>query len=178
MKRYILLTLMTLVLHTGALFAQSTQPREKSEAEVFMQQMAKELRSNEIDYAYISTSMFRQMLSQALSIVDDDIKEALGVDNILGSVMYMRRFMSTDRESYKALRTAMQSFLEEEEEWMGMQLSSFNRADGELSIVYSDSKNVLIINEIEDADYFIVIFVSGISYENFMKVTANGGIIF
>ena len=108
MKRYILLTLMTLVLHTGALFAQSTQPREKSEVEVFMQQMAKGTNSNEIDYAYISTSMFRQMLSQALSIVDDDIKEALGVDNILGSVMYMRRFMSTDRESYKALRTAMQ----------------------------------------------------------------------
>ena len=92
--------------------------------------------------------------------------------------MYMRRFMSTDREGYKALSIAMQSFMEGEEEWMGMQLSSFNRADGELSIVYSDPKNVLVINEKEDADYIIVIFVSGISYENFMKVTANGGIIF
>ena len=79
MKRYILLTLMTLVFHTGSLFAQSSQPREKSEAEIYMQQMAKELRSNEIDYAYISTSMFRQMLSQALSIVDDDIKKAFGI---------------------------------------------------------------------------------------------------
>ena len=69
MKRYILLTLTALMLHTGALFAQSSQPREKSEVETYMQQMAKELRSNEIDYAYISTSMFRQLLSQALSIV-------------------------------------------------------------------------------------------------------------
>ena len=179
MKRYILLTLIALVLHTGSLFAQSAQPREKSEAEIFMQQMAKEVKSNEIDYAYISTSMFRQLLSQALSIVDSDIKEALGVDNILSSVMYMRRFMSTGREGYELLHKAMQPFLEEEEELMGMQLNSFNRADGRLSIVYSDQKNVLVINEQEgDEDYFMVIFVSGVSYENFMKVTGNGGLIF
>lgn len=179
MKRYILLTLTALVLHTGSLFAQSAQPREKSEAEIFMQQMAKEVKSNEIDYAYISTSMFRQLLSQALSIVDSDIKEALGVDNILSSVMYMRRFMSTGREGYELLHKAMRPFLEEEEELMGMQLNSFNRADGRLSIVYSDPKNVLIINEQEgDEDYFMVIFVSGVSYENFMKVTGNGGLIF
>ena len=179
MKRYILLTLTALVLHTGSLFAQSAQPREKSEAEIFMQQMAKEVKSNEIDYAYISTSMFRQLLSQALSIVDSDIKEALGVDNILSSVMYMRRFMSTGREGYELLHKAMQPFLEEEEELMGMQLNSFNRADGGLSIVYSDQKNVLVINEQEgDEDYFMVIFVSGVSYENFMKVTGNGGLIF
>jgi hypothetical protein len=179
MKRYILLTLTALVLHTGSLFAQSAQPREKSEAEIFMQQMAKEVKSDEIDYAYISTSMFRQLLSQALSIVDSDIKEALGVDNILSSVMYMRRFMSTGREGYELLHKAMQPFLEEEEELMGMQLNSFNRADGRLSIVYSDQKNVLVINEQEgDEDYFMVIFVSGVSYENFMKVTGNGGLIF
>lgn len=179
MKRYILLTLTALVLHTGSLFAQSAQPREKSEVEIFMQQVAKEVKSNEIDYAYISTSMFRQLLSQALSIVDSDIKEALGVDNILSSVMYMRRFMSTGREGYELLHKAMQPFLEEEEELMGMQLNSFNRADGGLSIVYSDQKNVLVINEQEgDEDYFMVIFVSGVSYENFMKVTANGGLIF
>ena len=179
MKRYILLTLTMLVLYTGSLFAQSAQPREKSEVEIFMQQVAKEVKSNEIDYAYISTSMFRQLLSQALSIVDSDIKEALGVDNILSSVMYMRRFMSTGREGYELLHKAMQPFLEEEEELMGMQLNSFNRADGGLSIVYSDPKNVLIINEQEgDEDNFMVIFVSGVSYENFMKVTGNGGLIF
>lgn len=179
MKRYILLTLTMLVLYTGTLFAQSAQPREKSEVEIFMQQVAKEVKSNEIDYAYISTSMFRQLLSQALSIVDSDIKEALGVDNILSSVMYMRRFMSTGSEGYELLHKAMQPFLEEEEELMGMQLNSFNRADGGLSIVYSDPKNVLIINEQEgDEDYFMVVFVSGVSYENFMKVTANGGLIF
>ena len=179
MKRYILLTLTMLVLYTGTLFAQSAQPREKSEVEIFMQQVAKEVKSNEIDYAYISTSMFRQLLSQALSIVDSDIKEKLGVDNILSSVMYMRRFMSTGREGYELLHKAMQPFLEEEEELMGMQLNSFNRADGRLSIVYSDPKNVLIINEQEgDEDYFMVIFVSGVSYENFMKVTGNGGLIF
>lgn len=179
MRRYILLTLMMLVLHTGTLCAQSAQPREKSEVEVFMQQVAKEVKSNEIDYAYISTSMFKQLLSQALSIVDDDIKMEMGLDNILGSMMYMRRFMSTGREGYELLHKAMQPFLDEQEECMGMQLNSLNRVDGGLSIVYSDPKNVLVINEKEgDEDYFMVIFVSGISYENFIKVTGNGGLIF
>mgnify|MGYP006388469627 CR=1 FL=1 len=180
MKRYILTVLMTLVLFAGSAFANGRMPqvKEKSEAEKFILQLAK-VKASEIDYAYISTSMFRQLLSQALSIVDSDIKEALGVDNILSSVMYMRRFMSTGREGYELLHKAMQPFLEEEEELMGMQLNSFNRADGGLSIVYSDPKNVLIINEQEgDEDYFMVIFVSGVSYENFMKVTGNGGLIF
>lgn len=178
MKRYFLFIMMSLVLHTGVVSAQTAQPKEKSLAEAYMKQVAKEIKSDEIDYAYISTSMFRQLLSQALSIVDSNIKEALGVDNILSSVMYMRRFMSTGSEGYELLRAATMPFLHEEEEVMGMELNSFSRSEGILSIVYSDPKNVLIINAKKDEDYFSVIFVSGISYENFMKVTANGGIVF
>ena len=101
MKRYFLFIMMSLVLHTGVVSAQTAQPKEKSLAEAYMKQVAKEIKSDEIDYAYISTSMFRQLLSQALSIVDSDIKEALGVDNILSTVMYMRRFMSTGSEGYE-----------------------------------------------------------------------------
>ena len=178
MKRYFLFIMMSLVLHTGGVFAQAAQPKEKSLAEAYMKQVAKEIKSDEIDYAYISTSMFRQLLSQALSMVDSDIKKALGVDNILSSMMYMRRFMSTGSEGYELLRAAIMPFLHEEEEVMGMELNSFSRSDGILAIVYSDPKNVLIINAKKDEDYFSVIFVSGISYENFMKVTANGGITF
>ena len=178
MKRYFLFIMMSLVLHTSIVLAQTAQPKEKSLAEAYMKQVAKEIKSDEIDYAYISTSMFRQLLSQALSMVDSDIKKALGVDNILSSMMYMRRFMSTGSEGYELLRAATMPFLHEEEEVMGMELNSFSRSDGILAIVYSDPKNVLIINAKKDEDYFSVIFVSGISYENFMKVTANGGITF
>ena len=116
MKRYFLFIMMSLVLHTGVVSAQTAQPKEKSLAEAYMKQVAKEIKSDEIDYAYISTSMFRQLLSQALSIVDSNIKEALGVDNILSSVMYMRRFMSTGSEGYELLRAATMPFLHEEEE--------------------------------------------------------------
>ena len=60
MKRYFLFIVMSLVLHTSGVFAQVAQPREKSEVEVFMQQVAKVVaKSNEIDYSYISTSMFK-----------------------------------------------------------------------------------------------------------------------
>ena len=178
MKRYFLFIVMSLVLHTGVALAQAAQPKEKGLAEAYLKQVAKEIQSDEIDYAYISTSMFRQLLSQALSMVDSDIKEALGVDNILSSVMYMRRFMSTGSEGYELLRAATMPFLHEEEEMMGMELNSFSRSEGILAIVYSDPENVLIINAKKDEDYFSVIFLSGISYENFMKVTANGGLTF
>ena len=40
MKRYFLFIVMSLVLHTSGVFAQAAQPREKSEVEVFMQQVA------------------------------------------------------------------------------------------------------------------------------------------
>ena len=174
MKRYILLTLMTLVLHTGALFAQSTQPREKSEVEVFMQQMAKGTKSNEIDYAYISTSMFKQLLSQFFAMIDDGIAIQGQVEKIFGSTMYMRRFISTGEEGYKVLSKAMQPFLEEEEEVMGMELSALNRQDGVVSIVYGNSKNVLVINDYADAYNLTAVFIAGMSYEAFMELDRSG----
>ena len=139
MKRYILLTLLALVFHTGALFAQSAQPREKSEVEIFMQQVAKGTKSNEIDYAYISTSMFKQLISQLFSVIDDEARSEMGLDKIFGSTMYMRRFISTGEEGYRILSKAMQPFLEEEEAVMGMELSALNRQDGAVSIIYGSA---------------------------------------
>lgn len=174
MKRYILLALTALVLHTGTLFAQSAQPREKSEVEVFMQQVAKGAKSDEIDYAYISTSMFKQLLSQLLSIVNEESKSAMGLDRIFGSAMYMRRFISTGEEGYKILSKAMRPFLEEEEEVMGMELSALNRQDGVVSIIYGNSKNVLVINDYADADNLTAVFIAGMSYEAFMELDKSG----
>ena len=170
MKRYILLTLTALVLHTGTLFAQSTQPREKSEVEVFMQQVAKGSKSSEIDYAYISTSMFKQLLSQLFTTINEGIEIHGPVEKIFGSTMYMRRFISTGEEGYKILSKAMRPFLEEEEEVMGMELSALNRQDGVVSIIYGNSKNVLVINDYADADNLTAVFIAGMSYEAFMEL--------
>ena len=174
MKRYILLTLTALVLHTGTLFAQSAQPREKSEVEVFMQQVAKGSKSSEIDYAYISTSMFKQLISQLFSMINDEVRTEMGIDKIFGSAMYMRRFISTGKEGYKLLSNAMRLFLEEEEEVMGMELSALNRQDGVVSIIYGNSKNVLVINDYADADNLTAVFIAGMSYEAFMELDKSG----
>lgn len=174
MKRYILLILTALVLHTGTLFAQSAQSREKSEVEVFMQQMAKEVKSNEIDYAYISTSMFKQLLSQLFATINEGIEIRGQVEKIFGSIMYMRRFISTGEEGYKILSKAMQPFLEEEEEVMGMELSALNRQDGVVSIIYGNSKNVLVINDYADADNLTAVFIAGMSYDAFMELDGSG----
>ena len=174
MKRYILLTLMALALHTGTLFAQSAQPREKSEVEVFMQQVAKGSKSSEIDYAYISTSMFKQLLSQLFTTINEGIEIHGPVEKIFGSTMYMRRFISTGEEGYKILSKAMRPFLEEEEEVMGMELSALNRQDGVVSIIYGNSKNVLVINDYADADNLTAVFIAGMSYEAFMELDGSG----
>jgi hypothetical protein len=174
MKRYILLALTALVLHTGTLFAQSAQPREKSEVEVFMQQVAKGSKSSEIDYAYISTSMFKQLLSQLFTTINEGIEIHGPVEKIFGSTMYMRRFISTGEEGYKILSKAMRPFLEEEEEVMGMELSALNRQDGVVSIIYGNSKNVLVINDYADADNLTAVFIAGMSYEAFMELDGSG----
>ena len=174
MKRYILLALTALVLHTGTLSAQSAQPREKSEVEVFMQQVAKGSKSSEIDYAYISTSMFKQLISQLFSMINDEVRTEMGIDKIFGSAMYMRRFISTGEEGYKILSKAMRPFLEEEEEVMGMELSALNRQDGVVSIIYGNSKNVLVINDYADADNLTAVFIAGMSYEAFMELDKSG----
>ena len=174
MKRYILLALTALVLHMGALFAQSTQPREKSEVEVFMQQVAKGSKSSEIDYAYISTSMFKQLLSQLFTTINEGIEIHGPVEKIFGSTMYMRRFISTGEEGYKILSKAMRPFLDEEEEVMGMELSALNRQDGVVSIIYGNSKNVLVINDYADADNLTAVFIAGMSYDAFMELDKSG----
>ena len=174
MKRYFLFIVMSLVLHTGVAFAQAAKPREKSEVEVFMQQVAK-VKSDEIDYAYISTSMFKQLLSQMLSMVDDEAENALGIDKIFGSAMYMRRFSSTGEEGYKLLSTAMRPFFDEEEMVvMGMELSALNRRDGVESMIYGNSENVLVINDDAEMDNLTVVFIAGLSYDAFMKMNDSG----
>ena len=68
----------------------------------------------------------------------------------------------------------MRPFLEEEEEVMGMELSALNRQDGVVSIIYGNSKNVLVINDYADADNLTAVFIAGMSYEAFMELDKSG----
>ena len=172
MTRYFLFIMMSLVLHINGAFAQAVQPRAKSEVEVFMQQVAK-VKSDEIDYAYISTSMFKQLLSQLLSMVNEEVK--VEIDKIFGSAMYMRRFISTGEEGYKLLSAAMRPFFDEEEMViMGMELKALNRRDGVESMIYGNSENVLVINDYAEEDNLTIVFIAGLSYNTFMKMNDSG----
>ena len=77
--------------------------RGDSSAEAFIKTVAK-MKMEEVNYVYISTSMFKQIFS-----LMDEVAEGNG--NILASIKSMRSFASTSKNSYKALRAYMDIFL-------------------------------------------------------------------
>ena len=168
MKRYILLAITVLLtllpLHTTAQHKQSD--KGKSEVEKFIQRVSR-IKSPEIDYAYISTNMFKQMFA----MVEKHI-EGIEVDNVFGSIKSVRRFETTGKEGYTTLTTALQPFLQEDEQVMGMELMALNREDGELSVIYSDNKSLLVIGDHND-ETLNVVFIVGLSYETFIKISSN-----
>lgn len=166
MKRNILLVI-TILLTLLPLHAQHKQPdKEKSEVEKFIQRVSR-IKSAEIDYAYISTNMFKRMFA----MVEKHI-EGIEVDNIFGSIKSVRRFETTGKEGYTTLTTALQPFLQEEELVMGMELMALNREDGELSVIYSDKKSLLVIGDDND-ETLNVVFIVGLSYETFIKISPD-----
>ncbi len=171
MKRYILVAVMSLLLFAGSASAadggQSPQKKDKSEAELFMQKVSR-TKSREIDYAYISTSMFRQMFN----MLGADV-QIQGISNPLGSIKCMRRFVTTGKDGYRLLADAMSPFLQEDESVMGMELVALNREDGMLNIIYSGGKDILVINVGGD-DVMAVVFIAGLTYDAFMKMSEGG----
>ena len=125
MKRYILTTLFALVLFAGSAFATGHIPQNdgKSEAEMYIKRVAK-IKSDEIDYAYISSSMFRQMFKM---LGADGELNAIPLQ--LTSIRSMRQFTANGPEGYALLLKAMNPFLQEEESVMGMKLMALNRED-------------------------------------------------
>ena len=84
----------------------------------------------------------------------------------------MRRFATTGSEGYKLLHNALYGFLQENESVMGMELMALNREDGILRVIYSDSACLLVIND--DGDELAVVFIAGLSYENFIMMSDGG----
>lgn len=168
MKRYILTTLFALVLFVGHAFATGQVPQNdgKSEAETYIKKVAK-IKSDEIDYAYISSSMFRQMFN----MLGADV-ELNDIPLQLTSIRSMRQFTATGPEGYKHLSQAMDIFLQEEESVMGMKLMALNREGGAMTAIYGDSKSTLVIND--EGDELSVVFIAGLSYDSFKALGENG----
>jgi hypothetical protein len=168
MKRYILTTLFALVLFAGSAFATGHIPQNdgKSEAEMYIKKVAK-IKSGEIDYAYISSSMFRQMFNMLGA--DGELND---IPLQLTSIRSMRQFTATGPEGYKQLSQAMDIFLQEEESVMGMKLMALNREDGMMTAIYGDSNSTLVIND--EGDELSVVFIAGLSYDSFKALGENG----
>ena len=168
MKRYILTTLFALVLFVGPAFATGHIPQNdgKSEAEMYIKRVAK-IKSDEIDYAYISSSMFRQMFNMLGA--DGELND---IPLQLTSIRSMRQFTATGPEGYKQLSQAMDIFLQEEESVMGMKLMALNREDGTMTAIYGDSSSTLVIND--EGDELTVVFIAGLSYDSFKALGENG----
>lgn len=168
MKRYILTTLFALVLFAASAFATGHIPQNdgKSEAEMYIKKVAK-IKSGEIDYAYISSSMFRQMFNMLGA--DGELND---IPLQLTSIRSMRQFTATGPEGYKQLSQAMDIFLQEEESVMGMKLMALNREDGMMTAIYGDSNSTLVIND--EGDELSVVFIAGLSYDSFKTLGENG----
>ena len=168
MKRYILTTLFALVLFAGSAFATGHIPQNdgKSEAEMYIKKVAK-IKSGEIDYAYISSSMFRQMFNMLGA--DGELND---IPLQLTSIRSMRQFTATGPEGYKQLSQAMDIFLQEEESVMGMKLMAMNREGGTMTAIYGDSSSTLVIND--EGDELTVVFIAGLSYDSFKNLGENG----
>lgn len=168
MKRYILTLMMSFVLFAGSAFAagQVPQVKEKSEAEMYIKKIAK-IKSDEIDYAYISSSMFRQMFKMLGA--DAELND---IPLQLTSIRSMRQFTATGPEGYKQLSQVMDIFLQEEESVMGMKLMALNRENGTMTAIYGDSNSTLVIND--EGDELSVVFIAGLSYDSFKALGENG----
>ena len=170
MKRYILSAMMSLLLFAGSAFATGHIPQNdgKSEAETYIKKVAK-IKSDEIDYAYISSSMFRQMFNMLGADLQSELND---IPLQLTSIRSMRQFTATGPEGYKLLSQAMDIFLQEEESVMGMKLMALNREDGTMTAIYGDSNSTLVIND--EGDELSVVFIAGLSYDSFKALGENG----
>lgn len=168
MKRYILIVMMSLVLFTGSAFATGHTPqvKEKSKAEKFIQQLAK-VKASEIDYTYISTTMFKQMFS----IIGAET-ELQGMSHPFASIKSLRKFATTGRVGYVVLKKHIAPFLQEDDNVMDMELMALNRESGTQTAIYSGSGNILVVSD--DNNEISVLFIVGLDYETFKVMNESG----
>ena len=159
-KLFIMLTLISVALGTWATPPQQT---DKSEAEKFIQSLAK-IKSDEISYAYISANMFKQLFVRI--DLDEEECEAL---SFIRSLKSLRRFFTNGKQGYDVMKAALQPLLQEKEEVLGMTLMASNRDGGGMAAIYSGEGNTLVVTDYGNNETITVVFVAGLSYESFLE---------
>ena len=159
-KLFIMLTLMFVVLGAWAIPPQ--QP-EKSEAERFVQNLAK-IKSDEISYAYISANMFKQIFIR----IDLDKEEQESI-SFMKSLKSLRRFFTNGKQGYDVMKAALQPLLQDKEEVLGMTLMASNRDGGGMVAIYSGQGNTLVVTDYGNDETITVVFGAGLSYEAFLE---------
>ena len=162
MKRKLLIVL-TLLLATLGTWATPPQQPDKSEAEKFVQNLAK-IRSDEISYAYISANMFKQLFIRI--DLSEEEQESISFIKPLKS---LRRFFTNGKQGYDIMKAALQPFLEEREEVLGMTLMASNRDGGGLAAIYSGHGSTLVVTDYGNNETITVVVVAGLSYEAFLE---------
>ena len=164
-KLFIILTLISVALSTWAMPPQ--QP-EKSEAEKFVQNLAK-IKSDEISYAYISANMFKQLFIR----IDLSEEEQESI-SFMKSLKSLRRFFTSGKQGYDVVKAALKPFLQENEEVLGMTLMASNRDGGGMAAIYSGQGNTLVVTDYGNNETITLVFVAGLSYEAFMEFNDLG----
>lgn len=164
-KLFIILTLISVALSTWAMPPQ--QP-EKSEAEKFVQNLAK-IKSDEISYAYISANMFKQLFIKI--DLDEEMLESI---SFMKSLKSLRRFFTSGKQGYDVVKAALKPFLQENEEVLGMTLMASNRDGGGMVAIYSGQESTLVVTDYGNNETITVVFVAGLSYEAFMEFNDLG----
>ena len=167
MKRKLFIILMLLFATLGAWATPPQQP-EKSEAERFVQSLAK-IKSDEISYAYISANMFKQLFIKI--DLDEEMLESI---SFMKSLKSLRRFFTNGKQGYDIMKTALQPLLQEKEEVLGMTLMASNRDGGGMVAIYSGGGSTLVVTDYGNNETITVVFVAGLSYESFMEFNDLG----
>ena len=167
MKRKFLILLTLMLMALGAWATPPQQPN-KSEAERFVQSLAK-IKSEEISYAYISANMFKQLFIRI--DLNEEEQETI---SFLKSLKSLRRFFTSGKQGYDVMKAALQPFLQEKEEVLGMTLMASNRDGGGMVAIYSGQGNTLVVTDYGNNETITVVFVAGLPYETFMEFNKLG----
>ena len=158
-----LFIMLTLLFTTQGTWATPPQQTDKSEAERFVQNLAK-IKSDEISYAYISANMFKQLFVKI--DIDEDLQESIP---FIKSLKSLRRFFTTGKQGNDIMKSALQPLLQEKEEVLGMTLMASNRDGGGMVAIYSGLGNTLVVTDYGNDETITVVFVAGLPYESFQE---------
>lgn len=172
MKRNIFVLTLMFLLSFGTMRAAGNEDEKYSLQKVVTVETiikkAAQIKSNEIDYAYISTAMFKQLFNMrdgALAISDNFM-------GAIRSIKSIRHFTTTGPTGYNLLLEYMHCFLRGNEEELGMTMMAYSRTEGVLSVIYSDAENLLVITE-EGNEALTVVFIVGLTYNAFLESGMN-----